>query len=69
MADGVGSKISNEVVAQIEARKAIVGKKTGRTSDDLLYLNSKTGWIRLSSGVNTITDEEASQFLEQEGRK
>ena len=64
MADGVGSKISNEVVAQTEARKAIVGKKTGRTSDDLLYLNSKTGWIRLSSGVNTITDEEASQFLE-----
>lgn len=68
MAEGVGSKISNEVVAQIEARKAIVGKKTGRTSDDLLYLNSKTGWIRLSSGVNTITEEEADQFLEQEGR-
>jgi hypothetical protein len=68
MAEGVGSKISNEVVAQIEARKAIVGKLTGRTSDDLLYLNSKTGWIRLSSGVNTITDEEADQFLEQEGR-
>ena len=68
MAEGIGSKISNEVVAQIEARKAIVGKQTGRTSDDLLYLNSKTGWVRLSSGVNTITDEEASQFLEQEGR-
>jgi hypothetical protein len=68
MAEGVGSKISNEVAAQIEARKAIVGKQTGRTSDDLLYLNSKTGWVRLSSGVNTITDEEADQFLEQEGR-
>ena len=68
MAEGVGSKISNEVVAQIEARKAIVGKKTGRTSDDLLYLNSKTGWIRLSSGVNTITEEEADEFSEQEGR-
>lgn len=68
MAEGVGSKISNEVVAQIEARKAIVGKQTGRTSDDLLYLNSKTGWVRLSSGVNTITDEEAELFVEQEGR-
>jgi len=68
MVEGIGSKISNEVVAQIEARKAIVSKQAGRTSDDLLYLNSKTGWIRLSSGVNTITDEEAAQFLKQEGR-
>ena len=68
MAEGVGSKISNEVAAQIEARKAIVGKQTGRTSDDLLYLNSRTGWVRLSSGVNTITDAEAEQLRDQQGR-
>jgi hypothetical protein len=69
MVEGIGSKISNEVVAQIEARKAIVSKQAGRTSDDLLYLNSKTGWIRLSSGVNTITDEEAALLREQKERK
>jgi hypothetical protein len=64
----IGSPISKQVVEQIEARKKIVGKKTGRTSEDLLYLNSKTAWVRLSSGVNTITDEEAQQYAAQEGR-
>ncbi len=66
--ESIGSKISDEVVAQIEARKAIVSKQTGRTNDDLLYLNSKTAWVRLSSGINTITDEEAAQFLDQKNR-
>jgi len=66
--ESIGSKISDEVVAQIEARKAIVSKQTGRTNDDLLYLNSKTAWVRLSSGVNTITDAEAARFEAQEGR-
>jgi LAS superfamily LD-carboxypeptidase LdcB len=64
----IGSSINKKVVDQIEARKKIVGKKTGRTSEDLLYLNSKTAWVRLSSGVNTITDEEAQQYAAQEGR-
>lgn len=69
MAEGIGSSVRKALVDQIEARKRIVGKKTGRTSDDLLYLNSKTAWVRLSSGVNTITDEEAQLFREQNGRK
>lgn len=64
----IGSSINRKVVDQIEARKKIVGKKTGRTSEDLLYLNSKTAWVRLSSGVNTITDEEAQLYAAQEGR-
>lgn len=65
----IGSPIREGLIKQIEARKKIVGKTTGRTSEDLLYLNSKTAWIRLSSGVNTITDEEAAQLREQKGRK
>ena len=69
MAEGIGSSIGKGLVDQIEARKKIVSKKEGRTSEDLLYLNSKTAWIRLSSGVNTITDEETQQFREQLGRK
>ena len=68
MAEGIGSPIRKDVVDQIEARKKVVGKTTSRTSDDLLYLNSKTGWVRLSSGVNTITDEEAQTLLEQKGK-
>ena len=64
----IGSPIGRKLVEQIEARKKIVGKTVGRTSEDLLYLNSKTAWIRLSSSVNTITDEEAVSFVEQRGR-
>ena len=69
MAETIGSPIQEGLINQIEARKKVVGKTTGRTSDDLLYLNAKSTWIRLSSGVNTITDEEAALYREQKGRK
>lgn len=64
----IGSSISEKVIQQIEARKKIVGKKEGRTNNDLVYLNGKTAWVRLSSGVNTITDEEAEILRDQKGR-
>lgn len=50
--------VTEDVAKQIAARKKVIGKKAGRTPEDLLYLNSKTGWIKLSSSVNTLTDEE-----------
>lgn len=64
----IGSPISEQVTRQIQARQAVVGKTEARTNDDLLYLAGSTAWVRLSSGVNTITDEEAEQFRKQEGR-
>lgn len=64
----IGSSISEKIVEQIEARKKIVGKRDGRTNDELLYLNGRSAWIRLSSGVNTLTDEEAEQLRRQESR-
>lgn len=40
------------VQKQLDTRKAIVEKKVGRTDKELVYLNSTTGWVKLSSGVD-----------------
>jgi len=68
MAGGIGSPIRAGVATQMEKRQAVVSKAQGRTDSDLLYLNSKTGWVRLSSGVNTITPAESARLRIQEGR-
>ena len=65
---GIGTSISAGVFNQLEARRKIVGKTANRTNDDLQYLTSKTGWVRLSSGVNTLTEGEVAQLVENRGR-
>ena len=65
---GVGSPLTLEVAQQINTRRNIVGKLTGRTSNELLYLNGNTAWIRLSSGVNTLIEVEVDLLRRQEGR-
>lgn len=47
----IGGPLSHDVLRQLELRKKIMSKHN-RTDEDLLYLNSKTGWAKLSSGVN-----------------
>lgn len=47
----IGGPFSNEVISQFNLRSTIVSKAT-RTNDDLIYLTSKTGWAKLTSGVN-----------------
>jgi LAS superfamily LD-carboxypeptidase LdcB len=69
MAKGYGEPVSAKVAAQIEARKLIIGKKTGKTNEDLIYANAKTGWIKMSSSVNTLTKEQSAQLAQQKGRK
>lgn len=68
MAGGVGSPIRKELAAQLAARRKVAGKIQDRTNEDLLYQTSKTAWVKLSSGVNTITDEESEQLALQKGR-
>ena len=53
MADGkiIGGPFSKEVIAQLALRSKIVSKGT-RTNDDLQYITAKTGWVKLTSGVN-----------------
>jgi len=62
MAGGNGKSVSQSVANQIAARKAVIEKKVGRTNEDLLYLNSKTGWIKLSSSVNTLSPGQILQL-------
>ena len=62
MAGGANKPVSPLVAEQIAARKKVIEKKVGRTNDDLLYLNAKTGWIKLSSSVNTLTPGEIAQL-------
>ena len=58
-----GAPVNESVATQLAQRRAIMEKRTGRTPDDLLYMNSKTGWIKLSSSVNTLSDAEISSIL------
>ena len=52
------SNIQESVKLQLEARKSIVSKRdTNRSNSDLLFLNSNTGWVKLSSGVEVVNGE------------
>jgi len=48
----IGGPLDRGVINQLTARKNIISKRHTRTKDDILYLNSNTGWVKLSSSVN-----------------
>jgi hypothetical protein len=48
----VGEEIPSYVAQQINERQAAQGKTKNRTDQDMLYLNARTSWIKLASGVN-----------------
>lgn len=59
------SNVAESVKTQLNARKSVV-KKRKRTDSDLLFLNSNTGWVKLSSGAdvsNTANSNTASQNI------
>jgi zinc D-Ala-D-Ala carboxypeptidase len=65
---GIGSPISQDIVTQLNTRRAVIGKQGTKTSDDLMFLSGNTAWVKLSSGVNTLSQEEIQQFKQQTGR-
>jgi hypothetical protein len=56
-----GTPFQPFVKNQIEARKKLIAKEN-RSPKDLLWLNNKSAWIRISSGTNV--DDENSLFTE-----
>ena len=66
--EGVGAPLAADVVAQIDTRKASIGKLSNRSNEDLLYQNGNTAWVRLSSSVNTLTQAEIDSLTIQQGR-
>jgi hypothetical protein len=57
----VGEQFPEFVIEQINQRQTIHGKKD-RTIDDLVYLNAKTAWVKLASGVSLKGNEKISSL-------
>lgn len=49
----IGGPLDPDVLKQLEKREELYTTRTGRSNTQLLYLNSKTGWVKLSSSVNS----------------
>lgn len=57
MAEFLGGGLSESVQAQLQARGKILSKKY-RSPEDVRYLTQQTGWVRATSCVNTLSDED-----------
>ena len=66
MSKFLGDPIDQKVADQITARGKIVGAKN-RGPDTLKFLNSKTSWVRLTSGVDTNGSSDESKKLILQG--
>lgn len=48
----IGGSLDPEVIKQLKVRTDIISKRTERTDQDLIYLNSTSGWVKLTSAIN-----------------
>jgi len=64
----VGSGIRPSVADQIRAREASLSRTVTKKTEDILYQNSRAAWIRLSSSVNTLSQDEISKLNAKAGR-
>ena len=48
----IGGPFDKEVLSQLNLRSDIFSKREGRTDQNIEYLNSRTGWVKLTSSVN-----------------
>ena len=67
MANLLGEPFEKYVNSQIDSRQKIHGKKEGRSSSEIAYLNSTNAWIKLASG--TSMSEERLGILKENGNK
>lgn len=49
----IGGPFDKEVLNQLNLRSTIYSKKEGRSDQNIQYLNSKVGWVKLTSSVNS----------------
>ena len=56
----IGEEFPSYVAQQINNRQAVQGK-TSRTDKDMLYLNARTSWVKLASGINIDKDSSFSK--------
>ena len=63
MANIIGEPFKNYVAKQINARQKAHGSGTdgtSRTPEQIAYLNSKTAWLKLASGIKIDNGENKS---------
>ena len=59
----IGGPFSEEVINQLAIRSKVFSNNT-RTDENLQYLNARTGWVKLTSGVNVgDTDTLAKKYI------
>lgn len=63
MANVVGEQFEDYIQNQINVRQKIHGSgvSTERTVDELTYLNSKTAWLKLASGISIDSDRTSEE--------
>ena len=54
----VGGPITTEVLTQLDKRQQILEKRNGRDRDDVLFLTSNVGWVKLTSSINFLDETE-----------
>lgn len=59
---GVGQPIRKDVADQLKRRQEIISAKN-RGDKEFQYLLSRSSWVRLSSGVNILSDQEIQSLL------
>lgn len=52
----IGGPLNTEVITQLAARSKVFSKEY-RDIKDIEYMNARTGWVKLSSGVNVGTSD------------
>ena len=60
----IGGPLEKKVLDQLGRRQNLYTKKDYRTADELIYLNSKTGWVKLSSSVNVLKKDKNGKVIE-----
>lgn len=58
----IGGPLDPGVIKQLEVRKSVISKRTSRTDQEILFLNSSTGWIKVTSSVDvySVDDEQGN---------
>ena len=54
----LGEAFDSYVDEQIKVRQKIYGKSSGRTPQELIYLNGRTAWARMISSIDLIEDKQ-----------
>lgn len=57
----VGGPLSTGVLNLLKSRQDILGKRLHRTDKELTYLNSNTGWVKMTSSVDTRIENGTDQ--------